>query len=467
MYRASHKPSKAVKTGIHSPSTVTAPPPAVANIAAGPLPTGVTDPTSALNLAQRLANDQRLDEAQTILALYPNHPECIFRRAGVLMTLERPAEAEPLFRRLQAMAPKNFEVAMGLAGALVETGRAAEAMPWLDAAVKAARSPRTLYCRGVALSDIGQDNLAEQDLAEARDIVIRGVEARGMAPLEVYVQIARRCNLRCAMCGHDVWKSNSGFMEPDVFDRVLAECAANGVKTLHILSGQGEPMLHPHVFDFLDKAVATGMDVGIVTNGTPLTDERCRRLAATGLSYIQFSFAGWDKETYEGTYVGAKFERTLENLKRMGEYTRGTKTNFMVKAVCTGDNWSEVRDKTRTFLQAQGVERVVTVVANNFGGNVTHGRRDDRHGVWSLKNLSHQRLMPCRVFLKAVGVFCDGTVTACGCYDSNAELKIGDITKQSLADIRKGEQFRRILDAFRAGDVSEIPMCSKCDDPYG
>ena len=59
------------------------------------------------------------------------------------------------------------------------------------------------------------------------------------------------------------------------------------------------------------------------------------------------------------------------------------------------------------------------------------------------------------------------SVTACACYDSTAELKIGNIMEQSLADIRKGEDFRRILEAFRTGELSDVPMCGKCDDPFG
>ncbi|MBC7905430.1 MAG: radical SAM protein [Rhodospirillaceae bacterium] len=425
------------------------------------------DPSKALSEAQRLAMGQRLDEAEALLARFPDHPDCIYRRAALLMTLERFAEAEQGFSRILGMAPNHFDSIMGLAGALVEQGRAVEAVPLLDAAVRAKPDARTHYCRGVALDEAGFSAEAMRDLTSSRNALIAQIEARDLAPIEIYVQIARRCNLRCAMCGHEVWQSNSGFMEPELFDRVLSECAANGVKRLHILSGQGEPMLHPNVFEMLEKAVAQGLEVGIVTNGTPLTQDRCERLGKMGLSYIQFSFAGWDKESYEATYVGAKFERTLENLKHMGAATRGTKTNFMVKAVCTGDNWAEVRDRTRAFLGKQGVDNVITVIANNFGGNVQHGAFYEQHGVWSLKNLTHQRRMPCRVFLKAVGIFCDGTVTACGCYDSNAELKIGHMDQNSLADIRKGEDFRRILEAFRKGELADVPMCGKCDDPFG
>jgi MoaA/NifB/PqqE/SkfB family radical SAM enzyme len=432
-----------------------------------PQPAFPPEISQALARAQTLAAGQKLDEAEKLLAQYPHVPDCVFRRAAILMTLERWAEAETGFRALLKLAPSHFDSAMGLAGALIEQNRAQEAIPLLEAAYKAKPDGRTRYFLGIGLDQAGQKERAAKLLAEARAHVIAQSEKRNLLPSELYMQISRRCNLRCAMCGHEVWKTNSGFMEMDVFDRILEQSKANGITTLHILSGQGEPMLHPQVFEMLEKAVAMGFNVGIVTNGTPLTPERCEKLGKLGLAYIQFSFAGWDKDSYEATYVGAKFDRTLANLHKMAETTKGTKTNFMVKAVCTGDNWAEVRDRTRAFLEGHGVDKVFTVIANNFGGNVVHGKFHEHLGVWSLKNIEHQRLMPCRVLLRAVGVFCDGTVTACACYDSNAELKIGNIMEQSLAEIRQGPEFRKIIDAFRCGDVSGIPMCSKCDDPYG
>ncbi|MGE4281782.1 MAG: SPASM domain-containing protein [Magnetospirillum sp.] len=46
-------------------------------------------------------------------------------------------------------------------------------------------------------------------------------------------------------------------------------------------------------------------------------------------------------------------------------------------------------------------------------------------------------------------------------------MKIGNIMDNSLAEIRQGPEFRKIVDAFKCGDVSGIPMCAKCDDPFG
>lgn len=417
--------------------------------------------------AQRLAEVQRLDEAVAVLAR-SSHPECDFRRAGLLMLLKRWAEAEAAYRRLLSVAPGHPEVMLALATALIELDRPDEAVP-LAAAVDKAKpgQGRVAYLLGVALDEAGRAEDAAPRLRAAREALIRPLEARAMLPWEIYVQVSRRCNLRCAMCGHEVWQSNSGFMEQPVFERVLAEAEANGIDTLHILSGQGEPLLHPRILEMLEQAVGRGFKVGIVTNGTPLTPERIERLAGLGLSYIQFSFAGWDKRSYEEVYVGAKFERTLANLKAMNAaLPPGAPTAFAVKAVAAGD-WKSTLERTKGFLAAEGIERVFTITANNFGGTVQCGSFHDKHGVWSLKSIGHQRRMPCRVLLKAVGVFCDGTVTACACYDSNAELKIGHLMEQSLAEIRQGEPFRAIVEAFRCGDVSGVPMCGKCDDPFG
>jgi MoaA/NifB/PqqE/SkfB family radical SAM enzyme len=401
-----------------------------------------------------------------VLAQAAGHPECDARRGGLLMMLDRPAEAETAFRRVLAAVPGHLDTMVGLAGALVEQGRAGEALPLLEPAARAQpQSGRIRYLHGIALDAAGRPEAAAE-LAAARNLVIAPAERRNLVPWEVYVQVSRRCNLRCTMCGHEVWQSNSGFMEWPVFERVIAESKAAGVKTIHILSGQGEPFLHPQVFEMLERAVAEGFAVGIVTNGTPLTEERIRRLAGIGLSYIQFSFAGWDKESYESVYVGAKFDRTLANLKALNQALAGTKTAFVVKAVSAGE-WETTSERTKRFLATQGIDRIYTVVANNFGGSVQVGSFNERHGVWSQRSIEHHRRMPCRLLLKAVGVFCDGTVTACGCYDSNAELKIGHIMEQSLTEIRQGAAFGRILDAFRSGDLSAIPMCGKCDDPFG
>jgi len=52
-------------------------------------------------------------------------------------------------------------------------------------------------------------------------------------------------------------------------------------------------------------------------------------------------------------------------------------------------------------------------------------------------------------------------VTACGCHDINGDLIIGDIRKQSLREIRKGQDFKNIIQKFKDGDLNGL-ICNNC-----
>jgi len=54
------------------------------------------------------------------------------------------------------------------------------------------------------------------------------LKANRFLPDRVFVQISRRCNLTCSMCGRQIWKRNKGFMSVDLFKRVIAKMTANG-----------------------------------------------------------------------------------------------------------------------------------------------------------------------------------------------------------------------------------------------
>jgi MoaA/NifB/PqqE/SkfB family radical SAM enzyme/Flp pilus assembly protein TadD len=418
---------------------------------------------AAFDLGQLLYRAERLDDMLTVLRPL-DHAEAQVLCGQALMVLGRLDEAAECFAAALTRQPNHAEAIAGLASIHVEQDRPLEALALAEGLTHA--PGRLHYLRAVALGMLGREAEAEAEAAGLRANLLAGLARRGNLPTEVYVQLSRRCNLRCTMCGHEIWKDNSGFMEQPVFDRVLAECEATGIGKMTILAAQGEPFLHPRAFEMMEGAVAKGMALSVVTNGTPFTAEKIERLARLGLESIQFSFAGWDKDSYESVYVGAKFDRAVTTLQAMNVALKPTRTTFIVKAVAP-DNSEDYVTRTRAFLASLGIDRVNTVAPNNFGGTVQIGRHWDKAGLWSYRNLDKHRRTVCRILMRAVGVYVDGSVTACGCYDANAQLRIGDIMAESLSDIRNGARFTSILEAFRSGDVSAVPMCAKCDDPFG
>ncbi|CAA7613664.1 tetratricopeptide repeat protein [Magnetospirillum sp. SS-4] len=425
---------------------------------------------AALELGGLLRPAERFEDMVRILSgLLARHPDCAdaaLLRCEALMRLRRHDEAEACFRAAMAARPGHAAIETSLAALLIEKGNAGEALTLLNGVLAGAPDDEgVLYLKAVAVGMLGDRKESDELIDRVRSGMMRPVERRGLLPQEVFVQLSKRCNLRCTMCGHAGWQSNSGVMEPALFERVVDQCVAHGIGHMNILAGQGEPFLHPQIFELLESAVGRGLRVSVVTNGTPFTTERIARLAGLGLAHVQFSFAGWDKESYESVYVGAQFERTVFNLMKMNAALQGTGTAFSVKAV-TVDTSPETVARCRAFLREIGIDRVTTVSPNNFGGTVDVGRHWPEFDIWSHRDLGKHRRTMCRLTLSSLGIFHDGRVTACGCYDTNAELEIGDITRQTIAEIRNGERFGAILDAFRKGDVADIPMCRSCDVPF-
>ncbi|SEH34419.1 tetratricopeptide repeat protein [Magnetospirillum fulvum] len=425
-----------------------------------------------LDLARLLFQAERyealLERLERLDGPAPVHAEAHALRGRTLSVLGRQDEARTAFERAHAISPAHADIAADLAALHIEAGRAEPALELIEPLLAASDPPppRPLYLHGIALGMLGRAAESEADIAKLRAMMLDGLARRGGLPTEVYVQLSRRCNLRCAMCGHGVWKENDGFMSEAVFARVLDRCDEAGIRRLTVLAAQGEPFLHPQVFDLLESAVVRGFAVSVVTNATPFTPERIARLARLGLESVQVSFAGWDAASYESVYVGAKFDRTVGTLTALNRALAPTPTRLMVKAVAP-DNSPDYVGRTRAFLAGLGIAAITTVAPNNFAGTVETGRYWEASGLWSYRNLDRHRRTVCRLLMRAVGVYVDGTVTACGCYDANAALAIGDLMQDSLKDIRSGARFTAILDAFRSGDLSGVALCGKCDDAFG
>ena len=141
------------------------------------------------------------------------------------------------------------------------------------------------------------------------------------APLYVAWQITNECNLACLHC---IEESGPGKAFSDELDRegalrVVDELMANEVPYLSF-SG-GEPMLHPHFFEMVERVTSRGSQLKVETNGHYLTPENCERLAALEVKAVQVSLDGASSATFGRMRVRGEFDKTVEgirNLKRAG-----------------------------------------------------------------------------------------------------------------------------------------------------
>mgnify|MGYP002072021254 CR=1 FL=1 len=143
-------------------------------------------------------------------------------------------------------------------------------------------------------------------------------------PHHLQIEIITHCNLGCIMCPRTVAlaKANSAESRAEWFQtmpierytRILDQ--AVDVKSIS-LHGLGEPLMHPHIFELVERAVARNIAVRFTSNLTLLTPDRAERMVRSGLHRLIVSLDGATASTYESIRINASFDRLLENLSAL------------------------------------------------------------------------------------------------------------------------------------------------------
>ncbi|HEX3530265.1 MAG TPA: radical SAM protein [Thermoanaerobaculia bacterium] len=167
-------------------------------------------------------------------------------------------------------------------------------------------------------------------------------------PLEAYVEVAARCNLRCEMCPiivdprYQPASGRPGLLAMEVFDRLEPVFST---LTRVYLFGLGEPVLHPDLVPMTERLTAAGVEVWITTNATLIDDELADSLSRAGLHRITVSIDGATPETYERIRKRGKFADVVRGLRALGAARRRHgKPLLYLSLVGMASNLAEIPD---------------------------------------------------------------------------------------------------------------------------
>jgi MoaA/NifB/PqqE/SkfB family radical SAM enzyme len=85
-----------------------------------------------------------------------------------------------------------------------------------------------------------------------------------------------------------------------------------------IITGEGEPFLHPRLLDIISAAKEAGLNVTLLTNGTLLDETRIQSLIDSGLDVLRVSLWAGSPEEYEKNYPGTNptnFKKIIKGLR--------------------------------------------------------------------------------------------------------------------------------------------------------
>lgn len=271
---------------------------------------------------------------------------------------------------------------------------------------------------------------------------------------KAYLEITNLCNLSCVFCPGT--RRPTGFLTPEDFSLLAGRLRPHTEYLyLHLM---GEPLAHPQLEEILRRAGALGFRVMITTNGTLLEERGRLLLASPAVERVSVSLHSF--EGNEGDGLADYLDRCLR---------------FACSASAGGKRcalrlWNLDGAGTRGANRQNGA--ILSTLKGAFPGPWKEGRRGTTLApgvflewgeVFDWPDLSAPEgdgPTFCYGLRDQVGVLWDGTVVPC-CLDHEGDIPLGNLYRQTLAEILESPRARAIYDGFSRGRASE-PLCRRC-----
>ncbi|HPA44137.1 MAG TPA: radical SAM protein [bacterium] len=130
-----------------------------------------------------------------------------------------------------------------------------------------------------------------------------GLHFRARHPREIQIELTNRCNFACRMCPHTTGAIPREDLSLDILDRLLA--ATPPIRNV-VLTGWGEPLLHPRFLQAIDRIgdAWPSSNIRFTTNGSLLDEELARALVQRRVAGVTLSLDLWpDQEIADRSFL--------------------------------------------------------------------------------------------------------------------------------------------------------------------
>ena len=261
----------------------------------------------------------------------------------------------------------------------------------------------------------------------------------GNAPL-FDIEAASACNLACTFCPRSQLGRPREPMDPGAFEAVLRFLPDDAVV---MFSGLGEPLLNPHLEEFVRALKARGISSCVITNGLLLTPERQQALLEAGLDQFQVSVHAVSPEAWR-TLAGREHgqDRLLANLEYLAAH-RPVGLRVQLNLVVTGE-FPEETARVGELAEGLGFALFARRL-HSRGGKIRSGR-------------GGEPVRGCGIFATVTFISAQGDVLGCA----------NDVQGKSWLGSTGTLTWRRVLEWKRDRILkgAEFATCAGCDDDY-
>ena len=301
------------------------------------------------------------------------------------------------------------------------------------------------------------------NLVSYLSIRLRIPKAR-IRPTSLNFEATNICNADCVFCAYSQMERPKKVMSMDLFKRVVDQFVSLDGTNVSLTPIVGEPFVDKHLFERLDylSSIPQIKDIAFHTNAIIMDISKSSRLFDyINKVHLNISFGGFDKESFHQVMGVDKFDAARRNtealLAKKIELGKPLSIDILPrcpKSKCRGEFYDYLVD-----MREKGIVEMEEPLRSfdSWAGKIQDV--DLLEAGLTPRPMPH-KFGPCAYLLTTPVVLADGRVNACCCRDVEASLIIGDLEKESLADVLSGEKLKNLIHRHARSDFPEI--CKKC-----
>ena len=294
--------------------------------------------------------------------------------------------------------------------------------------------------------------LAEQLLrAQARPVrrllLATGRDRAPRLPEIVQIESTNICNAKCVFCPRDEMHRRQGIMTVDLFKKIVDECAELGITHVR-MHNYGEAFMDRKLVEKVKYAKDQGIkEVGMISNGSLITELVARGMIDAGLDAINISVDASGKEVFEATRIGLNYDKVIANIERLIRL-RAESGKRRPKLILSFVRQNNSADEQAFIEHWRAIADKIHIT--------------DLHNWAGTLNTESDVNYPCYRPWLTFTVLWDGRVSLC-CADFDGRTILGNLNTQTIAEVWNAETYRQVRREHLESGGPDI--CRACDLP--
>ncbi len=284
-------------------------------------------------------------------------------------------------------------------------------------------------------------------------------------PDVIRIESSGICNFKCRHCPTSFHNTNRGILSEEIFNLLLDQFAEKDfIPRVAVLYHGGEPLLNKKLPSMLQKLKALGVQKTVITTNISLmTNEIAEQLSTGILDELKVSFDGLSAIENDSIRINGNFAKDHKKLLYFLSINKKTSVRIANVQVLNVERLKEYLNGQKLKPPLYLLEKFghyKTVEFQSVPAMIWPGY-DKTKSSYSTYETDTLENFYCNTFNETITMLSNGNIVPC-CYDLLEEEILGNITQNTIFEIRKMQKSQRFFLAMET--QKNIPsICKKCN----